>query len=148
VNFIFAILLLTNIFFISNAFADDAECRKKIGKENICSIAKTLANEMAKELPMQINKDYQIEKAFSYKNTVSLWGKFTFTEKTLNNYLSRIKTSQNDFKTSWGKAASQGLCQKNSATYIFITSGGIVQYTYVFKDNKPYMTIDIDTCKI
>ncbi|WP_152604123.1 hypothetical protein [Methylotenera sp. G11] len=137
---------MINLFYISNAFAEDVECMSKIGKRSICDIAKEISSEMAKELPMQINKQFSIEKTLTYKNTVSLWGRFTFNEKALNKHLVKAKISQSEFQNTWKTQANKGLCQKGSATHQFITSGGIMQYTYVFKDNTPYMTVDIDNC--
>ena len=143
----YKILLALITFNVSFAFAKDMECQSKIGKRSICSIAKEISTEMAKELPMQINKDFTIEKSFHYKNTVTTWGRFNFNEKALTRYLLKTKISQNDFQEKWRVQAKRGICESGSASREFITSGGVMQYSYVFKDNTPYMTFDIEDCK-
>jgi hypothetical protein len=135
---IFLIALVT-----SPACAD--ECQGKYNKNlDICQILRQMSNEMAKGLPMQMDSSMSMTKVYSIGNTIAYEATYQYDMNELQNCLSKLGWSNEQFNDYLIRNAKNRLCQSEALS--LIKNGAIFHYDYIFIDQTPYFSFEISQC--
>jgi hypothetical protein len=139
-------VLVAMTFASTVAQADDAECNRRIGADSVCEVATKLAREMATRLPMKLNEQVSLNAAHSNKNVLTVTGAFSFDRETARSFFEKNNITLEQFENTYSAKVRPNLCKPGSTTEEFIKSGGIVSYTYNYRDGTQFMKFGVKSC--
>ena len=137
------LILITSLALSANAMASEV-CNTK--QFDVCKKAREISDEMAKTLPMQLNKNLSIHKVSAIQNMISITALLAYDKATLDASLKQSNISQKNMEEIMMNSAKDSICISTPETNAFIGLGGAVQYIYKFIDGTTYSTINIESC--
>ena len=137
------LILITSLVLSTNAMASEV-CNTN--RFDVCKKAREISDEMAKNLPMQLNKNLSIHKISAIHNMISITALLAYDKATLDAALKQSNISQKSMEEIMMNSAKDSICISTPETNAFIGLGGAVQYIYKFIDGTTYSTINIESC--
>ncbi len=122
-------------FFSLNA---NAECNHLIEGYTTCDMAKMVAKEGAKHLPMDISADISIRNIVAFGNVITYTTDEVTTRQEVFDLTKELKVSKKTLKSLLVANATNGLCgtvRSNDILLMFVNAGGVLKYTRSSSDN-------------
>ncbi|MEI6336089.1 MAG: hypothetical protein WCS87_16135 [Methylococcaceae bacterium] len=113
-------------------------------KWDICHFLKQLADESAKNLPMQMDSTMIMSKAYALGKTITFEVILLYDRQWFQNYLTQTGSSNEQVEELLVKKAKDTWCEGDSLA--LIKNGAIIRYIYYFKDQTPYFRFEISQC--
>jgi len=139
-------------FTITNAsLADKLLERIKWSKKhstnlNVNVTARKIADVMASNLPMKMNQNMILDKAFSIRNTVIFVVALTYDKAYLMGIAKQNSISMSYLKAKENKLLKTNICSSKNSK-IFVNQGGAIEYRLKFIDGSSYLKTRIDRCE-
>ncbi len=121
-------------------------CVGETQKENVCLEAKTIASEIAKQLPLRMSDTMIWESVLAIENTIQGHLFLSYDKESLEQSL---EDSGSDLETAKSAMydAARAVCAEGSPTRSFIDMGGAMRYVYGFADGEEFLTVNVDQCE-
>lgn len=123
-----------------------SECADNPQKPNICSNAKAIADEIAKQLPLQMSQDMSWESVKAVDNTIEGLLQLTYDKISLESLLTESGSNMQQARSAMREAALL-VCREGSPTRSFIDGGGVMRYDYRFADSEQFLVVEIGECR-
>ncbi len=109
-------------------------------------LTRSIANEFAKNLPLQIDYLTQMTSILGLGNSVLTRKQINIKHKNINSFW---KTNKNEFIKAMYKIDSQNICYEPIWQYFIIKRNIIAKFNYTDTDNKPLFnyTVEKFDCK-
>lgn len=120
-------------------------CTPNLIKENVCELAKKVADGGNKNTPNKISEEMTL---LTYKTDgVKLTGlvRFSYNQKLLDLKTNGNQEALSKIESMVKQGAINSVCN-GKATKAFINLGGEVEYDYIFNDGSSYTKFTISTC--
>lgn len=122
-------------------------CTPNAIEHNICDTAKKLSQEIAKGLPLQLNKNLVFEKVVPVDNVILLSAFFTYSKKHLESVSAQTGLTTAEMESYMRTHTQATACGKSVGVKPFIELGGEMHYHYRFSDGMEYLMIKVTDCK-
>ncbi|WP_304352056.1 hypothetical protein [Comamonas testosteroni] len=139
--FISIIFILTPL---SAAWAN-SDCIKGIGKVDMCAKARSLSNEIASMLPMQMSQNMSWESVMAAGSTIQAHIRLSYDKNHLESAIKQAGVPLSNVKQAIQKSA-RNVCLENTPTRAFIDLGGSFKYIYSYIDGNQFMTASVSKC--
>jgi hypothetical protein len=143
---IIAICFVLAQFPVSLFAVETDRCVGESQKEDICLEAKTIAGEIAKQLPLIMSDNMIWESVLAIENTIQGHLRLSYDKESLEKALAESGSDIETAKSAMYYAA-QAVCTEGSPTRSFIDMGGAMRYIYEFVDGEEFLTVNVDQCE-
>lgn len=142
-NVIF-ILMITFVL-NANATANVDECTPNLTKFDVCEEARSVAEELAPQLPIQLNSNLKITEVLALGPTL-IWNVWLSYDQSFLEAKATQGGVDLDFIKQRMRAATQHNLCKSEPTRAFIALGGNIQYNYMFNDGFKFISVNVTEC--
>lgn len=116
------------VFFTGASAQAQNNCKSEYTDFDLCSFSKDLADQMAANLPMRINKNMSIESINAIGRILQLNAVLTVNRKQLKETYDKAGKTFDDFRQMMTRSVDS-FCVGENPVGSFIKLGGIVKYT-------------------
>ena len=121
-------------------------CPDNPQKPDICSEAQGIADEIEKQLPLQMSQDMSWESVKALENTIEGLLRLTYDKITLERLITESGSDMEQARSAMREAALM-VCSEGSPTRSFINEGGTMRYDYRFADGEQFLVVEVGECR-
>lgn len=140
---VFAVILALSV---GASVQADSKCKSEYTDFDLCAFSSRLAEQMAGNLPMRVNKNMSIESVNSIDHIVQFNAVLNVSRVELKDIYDRAGMTFEDFRRLMENNVDN-FCAKENPVGSFIKLGGVVRYTYRFSDGEQFMVISKESCE-